>query len=320
MTATRYPKLPPTAPMMGIVAPSGCIRADQPDARGIRQKAENLGFRCKIGHSVGQVYGYLSGDDALRAEDLQQMYADPEVDILWCAKGGYGTPRLLDRLDFSLFARTPKPLVGYSDITALHLALWQACRMPTVHGPMPCSDDLEGDTDPHSREALHRVLCNPAPLGALRNPPDTRPMEGWGGGSAEGVLLGGNLSMVVSLLGTKYLPDLTGAFLFLEDIGETTMRLDRMLNQLRLAGVLDRCAGFVLGGFTDCGIEYPGYGFESGEVLRQALLPLKKPVVAGVQAGHVKPALSLPLGLRVQVDGERGGVTYLESLYGPEHQ
>lgn len=317
MKASIYPKLPPSLPVVGITAPASCIRAGQPDAEGIRQKAESLGFVPKLGRSIGQVYGALSGEDALRAGDLQQLYGDPEVDILWCAKGGYGAPRLLDLLEFPLFAGTPKPFVGYSDITALHLAFWQACRMPTVHGPMPGSDDLQEATDPYSRAALLRVLLDPAPLGTLRNPPGARPMEGWGGGSAEGVLLGGNLTLVASLLGTAYLPDLTGAILFLEDIGENTSRLDRMLNQLRLAGVLHQCAGFVLGGFTNCEVEFPGYGFDTEEVLRQALLPLGKPVVARVQAGHVKPTLSLPLGLRVRVDGNRGELTYLESLYGP---
>lgn len=317
---TLYPKLPPARPTVGVTAPAGCIRADQPDAAQICRKAESLGFVPKLGRTIGQVHGFLSGDDALRAEDLQQMYADPQVDVLWCAKGGYGAPRLLDRLDFPLFAETPKPLVGYSDITALHLALWQACRMPTVHGPMPVSDDLSEETDAPSREALRRVLLKAAPLGTLRNPPDTRPMEGWGGGSAEGILLGGNLTLIISLLGTRYLPDFTGAVLFLEDIGENTQRMDRMLNQLRLAGVLGQCAGFVLGGFTQCDMEYPGYDFEPEEVLRRALLPLGKPVVARVQAGHVQPALSLPLGLRVRVDGDRGEMTYLESLYGPGEQ
>lgn len=244
-------------------------------------------------------HGYFAADDAQRAKDVQDAFADNSIQGILCIRGGYGANRILPLLDLREIARHPKVFCGYSDVTALHIALNQRCHMPTFHTPMPSTDYYAGAdefTMTYLRRALFGALTGPLPMG------DT--VETLQGGRARGVLCGGNLSLVRDSLGTPWEIDTRGKILFLEDVGEKTYRLDGMLTQLRNAGKLDDCAGILLGYWTDCPPEDPEKTLEISEILQEVVLPCGKPVLGGLPCGHSKPTMSLPLGLTVVMDAE----------------
>ena len=307
-------KLMPGA-TIGFIGPSGAVRTEGAIERAVAE-TEKMGFRVKLGESCGQAYGYLSGNDALRARDVNRMFADDEVDAVFCLKGGYGVMRMLDLIDYDLIAAHPKIFVGYSDITALHIALLQKCGLVTFHGPMPVSNWSDGPLNDFSRESLFSALMNPVPIGDIANP------EGYARecvvpGEAEGELVGGNLSLIVGLLGTPYELDTRGRILFIEDVGEKTYALDRMLTHLRLAGKFEDCAGIVLGDFKNCEVEYPDFGFTLEEIVRDVIVPSGKPVFSGFQSGHCTPKITLPFGVRCRMDAEKCTLTALEAAVLP---
>lgn len=290
---------------VGLIAPAGPIRS--PD--GLQRAAASVaaqGFRVVLGESCGRVYGHLSGTDAVRARDINRMFADGAIDAIFCLRGGYGSPRLLDMLDYRLIARHPKPFLGYSDITALHVALLQNSRLASYHGPMPASDWIQDGFDPRSMRHLLAMLTQPVD-GALINPPGFA-MQTIQGGVATGTLVGGNLTLIAGLCGTKFDLDARGKILFLEDIGEKTYRLDHLLTQLRGAGKFDSCAGVIFGEFTDCPVEYPGFGLDLGQIIRDVVVPCGKPILLGLRAGHCQPSLTLPLGAMCRLDADAQSV------------
>ncbi len=274
-----------------------------------------FGYRCRIYPSCSQRSGYLAGPDAQRLADLHAALADPEVAALHAIRGGYGCMRILDGVDTPLLRAQPKLLIGYSDLTALH-ALWAREGLPTLHAPMAASDMLRPDmgaSNDSDRDALFAVLQGGLQAGAVLAPA-LEPSPLHVGGRAAGRLVGGNLSLVAALLGTPWAWHARGALLFLEDVSEDLYRVDRLLTQLRLAGVLDAAAGIVLGSFTEA---------ESPSALLQSLLqPLceaqGKPLLAGWPAGHGTPNRPLPLGLHAVLDADAGTLTLSETLlHGP---
>ncbi|MEJ5999889.1 S66 peptidase family protein [Paucibacter soli] len=283
----------PAGACLGVVAPAG------PPKPGVLEQLapliEQLGFRAKLfpGCAGPVALGHLAAADAQRLADLHGAFADPEVDALLCLRGGYGCIRLLDGLDLELLRRHPKPLIGYSDITSLHGAL-DRLGLPSWHAPMPASDWLKpGGMDDALQLAaqLQRGLRAGdvlAPAGLAAQPLSQ-------GGSARGRLIGGNLAVLASSLGTPWMPDARGAILFLEDIAEEPYRVDRYLAQLRLAGVLDAAAGFLIGSFSDAA-EAPD------AVLADYLPRLGKPILAGWPSGHCCPNVALPLGVTLTLD------------------
>lgn len=303
-----YPRPLQPGDTLGLIGISGAVRRTDPaidPVAGVCEKAQGLGFKVKVHESVGAVYGYLSGSDELRAKAVHDMFADPEVDGVYCVRGGYGVSRILDRLNYGLISANPKPLIGYSDITALHTAIHMHCGFVTYHGPMLSSDSLSPVSDGFSRESLLRVIQAKAPLGAIENPPGF-PYATVTPGIAKGQLVGGNLSLIAALMGTPYELDVKGKILFLEDIGEKTYALDRMFTTLRLAGKFDDCAGILLGAFTDCPIEDEAYGLPLEEIISDVLVPSGKPILAGLQAGHCAPKVTLPLGAEFVMDAGAG--------------
>ena len=298
---------------VGLIGPSGAIREAELHPAELARRVAALGFEPVLGDSVGAVYGYLSGDDALRAADIHRMFADATVRAVFCVRGGYGTPRLLDRLDWALLREHPKPLIGYSDITGLHLAIHARCGYPSLHALMPSS--TKALADDYSRGALVRALTGSEPLGCLPVPADTAAPVCLQGGAAEGIMVGGNLSLIASLCGTPYMPDLQGKILFIEDIGEKVYAIDRMLTHLRLAGAFAACAAVVFGGFTDCAQDDAAFAFTLEEVIADVVAPAGKPILFGVQAGHLCPTHALPLGVRWRVDADAGTLTCLESMF-----
>jgi len=245
----KPPRLRPNA-LIGLVAPaSGPADADQLQ-RG-REMLERLGFRVRLGLHLLDSHGYLAGRDEVRAEDLNEMFADEAVEAIFCIRGGYGASRLLPRLDFAALQAHPKILLGYSDITVLELAILRKVGLVTFYGPM-VTTEMAGTFRPEDQERMWAALTQltpPQPLGAVADGESPNVIRS---GNASGPLVGGCLSVLVSLLGTPYEPELDGAILFLEDLDEEPYRLDRYLTQLRLSGKLNRVAGVALGQFVNC--------------------------------------------------------------------
>jgi muramoyltetrapeptide carboxypeptidase len=287
---------------VGLIAPSGAV-GDPCRIEKAVAALERLGFTVRIGASCRASYGYLAGADKLRAGDVHAFFADPSVRGIVCMKGGYGTPRILDALDYQLIARNPKVFVGYSDITGMHLAMNRLSSLVTFHGPMGISDVLvEGEE--YSTRSWFDALTSAAPLGAIRNPDAAPPMRVLVPGRAKGELIGGNLSLIAATMGTAYEIDARGKILFFEDIDERPYRVDRMLTQLRLAGKFDECAGVVLGDWNNCKAEEGKPSLSLEEIFRDIIVPAGKPVIAGLRAGHCSPAATLPFGVEADLDAE----------------
>lgn len=294
--------------LLGLIAPSG--PAPETTLAGAVAGLETMGFGVKVYESCRQQYGYLAGPDEIRARDVQSAFDDPQVKGIVCLKGGYGTPRILDRLDYAAIAAHPKVFAGYSDITGLHLALSRCCGLVTFHAPMPMT--LGGGRDPFTWDNWLRALTSTEPLGTLCNPPD-EPVETLVPGRARGAVIGGNLSLVAASLGTPYEIDTRGRLLLLEDVGEEPYTLDRMLSQLRLAGKFADCAGVILGDYEDCGPKDDKPALTLTQVFTDVVAPAGKPAIVNLQAGHCAHKVTVPLGVEAELDADAGTLTIMES-------
>lgn len=309
----RPPRLRPGS-LIALVAPAGPI-IERDDVTRAAELCRALGYRPALAPHAEDKYGYLAGGDDDRLLDLNTAFVAPDVDAVWCIRGGYGMTRILDRVDFDAFARQPKPVIGYSDITALLIALWQETGVVTFHGPV-----ARASMPAFTRRQFERVLGNGNAAGLLELPaqpadvlvPQDDRIVTLRGGTAEGPLVGGNLSLLQCLLGTRFAPRLTGAILFLEDVGEELYRIDRMLAHLRSAGALDRIAGVAVGRFTE--IRRRGadgvLGFD--EVLATYFEPLGIPVAYGFPVGHIDEQWTLPIGVRARLDADAGTLELME--------
>ncbi|WP_128548059.1 S66 peptidase family protein [Larkinella soli] len=278
------------------------------------ESLQALGFKVKIGRHVFDRYGYLAGTDADRAADLNEMFADRNVQAVMAMHGGWGCARLLPLLDYAAIRRNPKILVGYSDITALLLGIHAQTGLVTMHGPVGSAT-----WNPFTVNYLRQLLIdgqavlmeNPRDKGDLLVQVEDR-VSTLHPGKARGRLLGGNLTVLSHLMGSKYLPDWRGSLLFLEDVREDIYRMDRMITQLKLAGVLDQISGFIFGKCTNCD---PGGSYGSltlEDVFRDHILPLKKPAYAGAMIGHITHKFTVPLGVEAEMDAEAGTIRLLE--------
>ncbi|MBW2423568.1 MAG: LD-carboxypeptidase [Deltaproteobacteria bacterium] len=300
MPSLRRPKAIRPGARIAIVAPAGPVDPEALDAG--RRALERLGFDPVCRDDILERDGYLAGSDARRADELMQHVRDPDVDAILCARGGYGCHRIVEALDPETFRAAAKPLIGYSDVTTL--LLWQRRRagLLGIHGPMlERRSPLEGE----AASALVRLLQGAGPLPRYTGETIA---PGW----AEGRLVGGSLTVCVASLGTPWEIDTRDAILMLEDVTELPYRVDRMLQQLRAAGKLERVAGIALGAFTDCEDErYPEIG--CGRLFEELFLPLGVPVVAGLPFGHVPDNRPWVFGGRAALDGARGELELLES-------
>jgi muramoyltetrapeptide carboxypeptidase len=285
-----------------VVSPASAIDREHLD-RGVAV-LESLGFRVKVSRHALDRAGILAGADEVRARELAAFFADPAVDAIFAARGGYGSGRLLPLLDFDAIARTPKAFVGFSDATFILNALVARASMVAFHGPMVAMDFARGLTGA-SLGHLRRLLAGEvsgftlAARAALR------------AGSAEGEVVGGCLSMIAATMGTPYAPPLDGAVLFLEDTGEKAYRIDRMLVHLEQAGVFERVAAVVFGALR------PPAGSEAEhrmieECVAERAARLKCPVLAGIEAGHGSANFTIPFGVRARVDARARTLSFLE--------
>lgn len=296
--------------LIGLVSPASPIADPSRIDRGVRY-LESLGYRVEVAPSVLKNHGYLAGTDEERAGDLHAFFARKDVRAIMCIRGGYGTPRLLRLINYRLIASNPKIFVGYSDLTSLQLAIWKRTGLVQFHGPMVGVDMADG-MDAFTEGLFWQTVTATSRVGTIALP-DPQPTA-LRGGQARGRLLGGNLALLVSSMGTRYFPDVRDALLYLEDIGEEPYRVDRMLFQLLNAGILHGVSGILAGQFTDCGPKdatKPSFTVE--EVFRQIAALTDRPILTGVPFGHESRKMTIPLGVAARVDAGRGRIEYLES-------
>ena len=286
---------PPLQPgdLLRVIAPSGALREVEAFNQGVEiWKAH--GYRIKISENIDNRHGYLAGTDAHRRQQLATAWQDPECKGILCARGGFGSTRILEDWIWQENIIPPKWLIGFSDITALLWSLYNA-GIASVHGPVMTTLANEPEW------SIQRLLdiVEGRPLSPLKG-------CGWGGGTSTGILLPGNLTVATHLLGTPILPNLDGVILALEDVTETPYRIDRMLTQWRLSGVLSQVRGIALGGFTKCEAPPNIPSFTVEEVLRDGLGDLGIPIVSHLPFGHDNPNAALPVGVIATLDAEQG--------------
>lgn len=310
--ATRKPLRLNIGDTVGVVSPASTLSTDDGLDRA-EHWIRGMGLVPKFGPNAGGRYGYLAGTDEQRASDLNAAYADPEVRAVFAVRGGWGGARILPLLDWSAIRSHPKLLIGFSDVTALHLAFAARAGFPTIHGGNATSSWRKA-----SWESLWRLAfaADTPTLGGAEIEAETgRVARTIAGGKATGRLLGGNLTILSTLMGTGWLPDLKGAVLFLEDVNEAEYRIDRMFQQLKLAGVLGGLAGVIFGQCTNCATTAPDYaGFTIDQLIDHYFAPLGVPAVTGFDVGHVGNQLSLPSGARVELDADARTVRVMEAI------
>ncbi|AOY75045.1 S66 peptidase family protein [Clostridium formicaceticum] len=278
---------------IGIIAPASPSTKKKIDLA--KEKLNALGYKVRVGKSCYAAHGYLAGKDDLRAEDVNHMFEDEMIKGIICLRGGYGATKILDKLDFKAIENNPKVFVGYSDITALHLAINQKCHLVTFHGPMAASD-FAGDMEDFTRVSFLKAVTTSHPMEDTENPVSEK-LKCLVEGEATGKIIGGNLSLIAATMGTPYEIDTKGKLLFLEDIGEAPYRIDRMLTQLALAGKFHDAVGIILGDFKDCEASQEEKSLDLMEVFKEIILPYGKPTVYNLKAGHCSPMLTLPFGV-----------------------
>ena len=300
--------------LVGLINPAGATV--EPDRAEIaREVMAALGLRTRFGDHLFDRYGYLAGRDEDRAADINDFFSDPEIRAVLALRGGWGCNRLLPLLNYESIRTNPKIVMGMSDITGLLLGIYAKTSLVTFHGPTGNSSWSEFTTD-----QARRVLFDGEAI-TMRNPAGTADrlvqtanrVLTIAPGTARGRLLGGNLTVLTALVGSDYLPDFNGAILFLEDVREEVYRVDRMLTQLELAGVLGGITGFVFGRCTDC---EPGSTYGSltlREVLNDHIAPLGIPAWYGSMIGHIKDKFTIPLGVEAEIDADTGSITLLEA-------
>jgi muramoyltetrapeptide carboxypeptidase len=314
-TAVKPPRLR-AGDTVGLIAPAS------PDntplaLEAVQQTIRGMGLVPKPAPHSSDSYGYLAGTDQDRAADIHAMFADDTVRAIFALRGGWGSARLLPLLDWDLIRAHPKLLIGFSDVTALHLAFAAKCHFPTIHAPNAANSWGLISWNSFWRMAFNRETPT---LGEAEGEDTTQ--DRWRTamihpGKARGRLLGGNLTVLSTLMGTPWVPDFKGAVLFLEDVGEAEYRIDRMMTQLALAGVLGSVSGVIFGQCSRCITDLPDYGgFTVPQVLQHHLGPLGVPVFTGANIGHARNQLSLPVGAQVEMDADNGTIRLLAPIVG----
>lgn len=308
----RPPRLRP-GDTIGLIEPASAT-FDPFTISLIEEALANLGLTAKRAPNILDRDGYFAGSDQARAEGVNAMFADPDVAALLSVRGGWGAARILPFLDYDLVRRSPKALIGYSDITALQLALHARAGLISFHGPVGVSawgEDSLRTFKPLLFEGATPTYINP--LAEEDRLVQTRwRTQTLTPGRAQGRLLGGNLTVLSTLVGTPYLPSFEGAILFFEDIGEAVYRVDRMLTQLGQAGILGRLSGIIVGHCTDCVPSSTYGGFTLSEVLGHHLKPLGVPAYSGAFIGHLRDQFTLPQGGLIEMDADQGSFRLLE--------
>jgi muramoyltetrapeptide carboxypeptidase len=267
----------------------------------------NKGFKTKLGKYIYEKHGYFAGSDQKRLLDLHQMYADPEVIAIFCARGGWGSLRLLDKIDYRLIRKNPKPLIGYSDITGIQLAIWSKCQIPSFSGPF-VAVEMGNGINPFTEKHLWGQLNNSDPKYIFNfNNTNTKFLSH---GNSTGILVGGCLSLITSLLGTSFCPNYENTILFIEEVGEKPYRIDRNLAQMKQAGIFNKISGLILGNFIDCenGKNEPSFTVE--EIFHDYFSESSYPVIMNFPYGHNGIMMSIPIGIRAIIDFDKSEISF----------
>lgn len=297
--------------VIGLVTPGGPITKEQLDET--VQKLEGLGFKAYYEDSVLSEYGYFAGRDAERAAELMGMFTNPNVNGIICVRGGYGSIRILDLLDYELIQQNPKVFMGYSDITALLSAIYEQSGLITFHGPLGISPFNE-----FTLKSFKRLVMNPRkqykyPYQREENTGENPEFDVYtiNSGKAEGDLIGGNISVFDSMIGSKYEPDFENKIIYLEEIGEKTYRVDKMLFHLLYATNLKKAAGIVMGVFSECNInDEPSLSLK--QAIDDLFKPLGIPVFYGFSFGHIDTILTIPNGIQARMNADKHSLKLLE--------
>ena len=310
----KPPRLRP-GDTVGIISPAGAT-FNTTDLDIVMDAVRGLGLVPRTAPHVLAQYGYLAGRDRDRAADVNQFFADPDIAALLPIRGDWGSARILPYLDYDLIRQNPKIITGFSDLTALLLGITAQTGLVTFHGPNGLTAWRPDQVAPFRQvlfEGQAVTIENPVAAEDRDRLMQTRfRVQTITPGQARGRLYGGNLSVLSGIVGSPYVPDLSGAILFLEDVGESVYRIDRMLTQLKLAGVLDQLAGFVFGQCTNCGPSGGYGGLTLEQVLTDHIAPLGIPAWWNAAIGHVEPILTLPLGIEVEIDATAGRIVMRE--------
>ena len=291
---------------VGVITPSSAL-VDEEGYAIAEDNFKLLDLRLQWGKHVGKKYGYLAGKDEERIADLHGMFGNPDIKAIVCLRGGSGAARLLDKLDYGLIARNPKIFLGYSDITAFHQAIHTQTGLITFHGAVANSR-----WTPMVIDQFEQLFFRGSPPVYGEN---QRPVRTLTPGMAEGKLLGGNLTVLTGIAGSRYYPDFTDSILFLEDIGEEPYRIDRMFSQLALSGALRQIKGFIFGRCSDCESKNPDNSLTLEQILDDYIKPLGIPAYQGALIGHMDEQFILPVGARVRMDATKGSMTILEHIF-----
>lgn len=270
---------------------------------------QNKGFNVVEGKHLYDKWGYLAGSDKDRATDVMDMFENNKVDMILCVRGGYGSSRILPYIDFDVIKKHPKIFAGFSDITVFLNSFYEKCGLTTFHSPMGTSNLEDTQT---LKSFMFSLMHGDKPY-TIKNPLGylTKCINS---GTAEGNLIGGNLSLMCNSLGTTYETNMRDKILFIEEVGEAPYRIDRMLTQLILANKLQQCAGIILGQFKDCDLPHYERSLTLEEVLNDRLYNLDIPIFSGFCSGHDYPKLTLPIGARVNMNADCGTINVLESV------
>ncbi len=289
---------------LGLVAPASPIY-DASEFDEMLINVQNLGFNLKLAEHVRTQYGYLAGTDAERAGDVMTMFQDDEVDGIMCIRGGWGCNRILPLLDYQVIKENPKVFCGFSDITSLHMAFYEKSDLISFHGPVGKSEWTDMTT-----KAFKDIIKK----GKKRKysvPPEFDNTFVINPGTVTGRMLGGNLTVLVSMIGSDYLPDFEDAILYVEDVGENVYRIDRLMMQLKLSGILDEIAGFVFGKCTDCDAGENSLTLK--QVLNGYIKPLNIPAFSGAMISHDDNNITIPVGIEATIDSEHKTIQLLQS-------
>lgn len=304
---------------VAVIAPSSAT--DLKSVENGERKIRALGLNPVMFPTCYKNYGHLAASDEERAKDANDAFKNESIKGIICLRGGYGTPRMLNMLDYEMIASNPKVFVGFSDITALHTVFNQICNMVTFHGPMATSNfakvkNNKVEFEHYSCESLVKNIFTNEPIGLVNNP-DNEELKSFCSGKAEGLLAGGNLTLLTATLGSKYEIDAKGKILFIEEVGEPIYKIDRMLTSLALAGKFDECAGIILGTFVNCEREKKAYAggldLTLNEVVENTLVKYNKPIIYNLRAGHNSPQPTMALGTKVAINADSKQVIFLES-------
>nr|MBI1229863.1 LD-carboxypeptidase [Cytophagales bacterium] len=302
--------------VVGLISPSAAT-SERIQLQFAIEALEALGFRVKQGDNLANRRGHLAGTDQERASDLNAMFADPEVKAVICIRGGSGAARILPLIDYDLIRKNPKPLLGYSDITALHHAIYAKTGLITFHGPNGTGSWNSFNVTQFNKLFFEReqILYENERVEEDDLVIKKNRIQTIYPGTASGELFGGNLTVLTALAGSPYIADFTDKILFLEDIGEEPYRIDRMMSTLMLMGALDKIKGFVFGQCTDCDPS-SGYGnLTLDQIFDDYILPLKIPAYRGAMIGHIPRQFILPMGAQVTLDADQGTIQLEERVF-----